>query len=141
MGYRSDVLVAVACDTSEHMDELFAVYRTHPMVQKHSLAEQFKRVSEADEAAVAYVHLTSAKWYEFYEDVQGFEHILRLAETFGDEREWAIATLFIRVGEDTTDIVYEEHRSNKVSNGGGWEVYEALDDRFRLQRRIEVNGE
>jgi len=37
MGYRSDVLLAVAFSNEEHRDEVWAAYCLDPRVQKHDL--------------------------------------------------------------------------------------------------------
>lgn len=85
MGYRSDVLLAVVLRTAAQRDELMAVYALDPNVQKYELTARWKHYTYDDHVALVYQE-TNLKWYGTYGDVQGLEHMLILAQTFGEER-------------------------------------------------------
>jgi len=122
MGYRSDILLAVTLRNPAQCDELMAVYAMDPLVQKHSVAEKWKKHVYDDHVALVYQG-TDLKWYESYEEVQAFEHLLALAMTFGEERGFDLpndveapqvpepvfpyATAHIRIGEESEDNVME----------------------------------
>jgi hypothetical protein len=53
---------------------------------------------------------SDVKWYESYEDVQVHENLISLSKEWADEGETAnpnIGGIFMRVGEETDDIVEE----------------------------------
>ena len=144
MGYRSDVLLAVVLSTPEQCDELMAVYALDLNVQKYELAARWQKHVYDDHVALVYQE-TDIKWYESYGDVQGLEHLLTLAKTFGEERGFDLpndpeasqvpepvfpyATARIRIGEETEDSVmeYEENDSYLV---------EVLYSRAGIRREI-----
>jgi hypothetical protein len=146
MGYRSDVLLAVVVETPSQADELMATYAMHPIVQALDLAKEWQR-KQAGQAGAPYTVLLfeaeNLKWYEGYGDVQGYEHMLTLAKTFGDERGidksnddpnelvicWPFATAKIRIGEDDTDI-----ETDYNSNQGSMESF--VYDAFGVRREI-----
>ena len=108
MGYRSDVLVAIAFDDKKQRDEVWAVYCMNPLVQKHNLAGMWKN---HDDEAVGVFCLwheeIGTKWYESYEDVRGIEHMRSAAEQFADNRDTQYAWVKYRIGEDSADIEEE----------------------------------
>jgi len=143
MGYRSDVLLAVVVETPSQADELMAVYAMHPSVQTFDLAKNWERKTVGDSYTVLIFAEDHVKWYESYEDVQGYEHMLTLAKTFGDERGvdasnadpnelvvcWPFATVKIRIGEEDKDI-----ESDYNSNSGTLETF--IYDTFGVRREI-----
>ena len=74
MGYRSDVYIAVAFDSKKNMDEVIAVYALNTNVEKHDLVNDW--VIKDDN--ILYFHAENVKWYDNYEWVQGYEHMLSL---------------------------------------------------------------
>jgi hypothetical protein len=48
MGYRSDVIIAVAFKDKAHRDEVWAVYCMDPRVQKHGLTTAWKTYDKGD---------------------------------------------------------------------------------------------
>jgi hypothetical protein len=103
MGYRSDVLIAVAFKDKEQRDEVWAVYVMDPRVQKHNLTAQWRTYDEGPYPVLWYED-TGVKWYENYEDVSGIEHLIEVASNFARERGHPYAAINYRVGEDLNDI-------------------------------------
>jgi hypothetical protein len=134
MGYRSDVLLAIAV-RPEDADTFWAAYIIYPGVQEAGVAEHWKRV-ERDGAVVFYSHHHDVKWYESYPDVKAFEVAMTLGGVLrsgGDE--FPTATCFIRVGEDDMDV----ERCFEESACAPGELREVLGDMFQLRSSIEVD--
>lgn len=148
MGYRSDVVFAFAFDTKEQVDEVLAIYQMHHCVQKYDLAKEWQ-VHKWDNCWGLTYTAFGVKWYPSYEDVQGFEHMLSVVETFANERidvsmetdedgKQQIVHMFpyacrkLRVGENDDDIEWYT-----TSNHGNLE--EVLCERMNLRREIETN--
>ena len=127
MGYRSEVLLAVAFETKEQLEEVWAVYCLHKFVQEHDIAKQWTRTDEV--YPTLWVSVENVKWYESYEDVQAFEHMKDLADTFAVERDFAFAWLKYRIGEDINDI-------EVVDDGNHDDLRDYLYDRAHLRREI-----
>jgi len=129
MGYRSDVYIAVAFANADDLKEVVAVYTIDPRVQKHNLLQEW----DVREDNILYYHGDDVKWYDDYEDVQGVEHMLHLADKFHEERDMPVAYRFIRIGENDNDTeTREEH------GGDGGELMEMLWDRMQVVRTVEV---
>ena len=103
MGYRSDVLIAVAFKDKEQRDEVWAVYCMDQRVQKHNLTAQWKTYDEGA-FPVLYYEDSGVKWYESYGDVSGIEHLIEVASNFAQERGHPYAAINYRIGEDLNDI-------------------------------------
>lgn len=128
MGYRSDVYIVVAFANADDLKEVVAVYTIDPRVQKHNLLEQW----DVREDNILYYHGDYVKWYDDYEDVQGVEHMLHLADKFHEERDMAVAYRFIRIGEDDNDTeTRDEH------GGDDGSLMEMLWNRMQLVRTVE----
>lgn len=130
MGYRSEVHIGVAFANRSDLKEVMSVYTIDPRVQKHNLREQW----ELKEDNILYFHEAYTKWYDSYEDVQGIEHMLDLAESFHSERDMPIAFRFLRVGEEPADI--EEREEHGGDDGT---LIEKLYDGITLVRDVEVS--
>ena len=128
MGYRSEVHIGVAFSNEADLKEVLAVYAINPQVQKYNLLKEWER----KEDNILYYHGDYVKWYESYEDVQGTEHMLALADTFKEERDMPIAYRFVRVGEGTEDI---EERDDSDDDGV---LIEKLWDSIRVTVKVEV---
>ena len=129
MGYRSDIHFAVAFQNEADLKEVVAVYTIDPLVQKHNLLQEW----EVKQDNILYYEATSIKWYDTYEDVQGIEYMMRLVETFHEERDMPIAYRFIRIGEDDNDTAtFEEH------GGDDGTLMGMLWDRMHFVRTVEV---
>ena len=129
MGYRSDVYIAVAFANADDLKEVVAVYTIDPRVQKHNLLKDW----DVREDNILYYHGDYVKWYDDFEDVQGVEHMLHLADKFHEERDMPVAYRFIRIGEDDNDTeTREEH------GGDDGSLMEMLWDRMQMVRTVEV---
>lgn len=131
MGYRSDVLLAVAFDTKEQLDEVWAVYCLNPKVQENDIAKDWKMRLDGD-YPVLWFFEESVKWYDSYDHVQAFEALFTLAEIFEAERKLAFnyAWVKLRIGEEDDDT---ERRSGSSKD----ELIEYLYDVVRVNRYIE----
>jgi len=61
MGYRSDVVLAVAFETPEQMDEVLAIYAMDPLVQKHNIMEDW--IIQRDPSPIMAYLAEGVKWY------------------------------------------------------------------------------
>ena len=130
MGYRSDVYIGVAFENEADLKELLAVYAIDPRVQKLNLLKEW----DVMEDNILLCVIEGTKWYAGYEDVQGIEHMLNLADKFDAERDMPIAYRFVRLGEDEDDIeTREEH------NGDEGQLIEKLWAGMQLSRKMEVS--
>ena len=103
MGYRSDVLIAVAFESKEHRDEVWAVYVIDQRVKDNNLAEAWQTY-DGGEYPVLWYQQNHVKWYDTFDDVQGIEHMIDVASNFAQERGLHYAVNMLRVGEELTDI-------------------------------------
>lgn len=129
MGYQSDVYIAVAFASADDLKEVVAVYTIDPRVQKHNLLQDW----EVKEDNILYFEETSTKWYDDFEDVQGIEHMLRLADKFHEERDMPIAYRFVRIGEEDADV---EDRYEHGGDDGS--LIDKLFDGMTLIRQVEI---
>ncbi len=140
MGYRSDVVIAVAMGSKKDLDELMAVYALNIFVQKENLMPEWK-IGEYEDAWVAMYTAECVKWYNTYDDIKGFEALTKLAETFWAERNVPYAYRFIRIGEEPSDI---EISCNESDCGGqddvqGSRLADTLADALYISTEIQ-NG-
>jgi hypothetical protein len=138
MGYRSDVVICFAFKAKAQIDELMAVYRMDPRVQKNDLESAWK-ISERDNAVFLYYAADYVKWYESFDDVQGLEYMRTLVNTFDEERGrgegdlplFPFAFRFIRIGEEDPDVETD-------ASDNDMDLMEELWDRMSLRREIET---
>lgn len=107
MGYRSDVLLAITFSKKEHRDEVLAIYAMHEFVKQYDLVNQWHTHDREDEDRgyfTLWTQHTNVKWYESYEDVQGYEHITQVAADFAEHRAFPYAYVKYRIGEEDNDI-------------------------------------
>jgi hypothetical protein len=131
MGYRSDVLLAVAFETKEQLEEVWAVYCLNPKVQEHNLAEAWEKKLDGDYPVLWY-YANDVKWYDSYEDVMAVEAIFTLAETFKTERGDAFdyAWVKLRIGEEDGDT---ERRYNFSNDALSVYLYECASVRRAIE--------
>lgn len=133
MGYRSDVIIAVAFKDTAHRDEVWAVYCMDPRVQKHNLAGAWKNYDKGDYPVLWYED-TGVKWYDNYDDVRGIEHMIDVASSFAQERGHHYGSVYYRIGEEMTDIESEER-----SAAPGGSMMSMLFDLCGIERRVYHN--
>jgi hypothetical protein len=139
MGYRSDVVIGFAFKDKAQIDELMAVYRMDPRVQKNDLEAAWK-ISERDDVVFLYYAADHVKWYGSYEDVQGLEYMRTLVNTFDEERGrgegglplFPFAFRFIRIGEEDQDVVTD-------ASDNDMDLMDELWERMALTREINTN--
>ena len=131
MGYRSDVTIAAAFDTKDHMEEIVAVYRMNPAVQKYNLMGSWKLCPDNDPPYMV-CELSYVKWYETYEYVKAFYNLFVVCDDFANERGFDYAYILLRIGEDADDTETDEQSSDD-----GWDLLEYLRDSLFLVRRID----
>lgn len=135
MGYRSDILIAIAFKTKTQRDEVWAIYCMDKRVQDDNLAEQWK-LSDADEhTPIMYYEADNVKWYDSYDDVQGIEHMKTVAEEFEERRGMPFAWLKYRIGEELTDTEIEEYHTDSAKDDT--DLISELWQRASIERRIE----
>jgi hypothetical protein len=141
MGYRSDVVIAFAFNCKEQIDEVMAVYRMDPRVQKLGLETAWTIHEHEHEDFVFLTYaVASVKWYESYEDVQGLQHMSALVKSFDDERGrgegnlplFPFAYRFVRIGEEDQDIESDSDHSDMG-------LMDQLWDRMSLIREINTD--
>ena len=136
MGYRSDVVIAVAMGSKKDLDELMAVYALNIFVQKENLMPEWE-IGEYEDAWVAMYKAEQVKWYDSYDDVKGFEALTKLAETFWAERNMPYAYRFIRIGEEANDIEISCNESEDDVQGS--RLADTLADALYISTEIQ-NG-
>lgn len=132
MGYRSDVVIAVAMQSEEDIRELMSVYALNIHVQKHNLLPEWT-VGVMDDVWVALFHQDDVKWYDNYPDVQGFEAIIPLVRSFAEERGMKYAYRRIRIGEEMDDVEIDCDENEGVSE----DLADFLADHINVHRSIE----
>ncbi len=135
MGYTSDVVIAFAFNSKEQIDEVMAIYRMHKFVQEHDLAKEWQVHDWNGVWGLTYSS-ADVKWYESYEDVQGFEHMENVVVDFAENRDgFEYAYRKLRIGEDDADIE-ENHHGHQEDNST---LSDELWDRMSLTREINTN--
>lgn len=123
MGYRSDVLIAYQFKDKAHLVGFLTVCRL--LGDKH-IADALKEYSftKCGDYPVMYGFYEDVKWYDSFEEVNAHHSILDSAA------QHEVQTLFIRIGEDTDDALYEEQ---------GVDNTYALHEYFNIHRYITVD--
>ena len=119
MGYRSEVVIIVQMD--DHEDE-------ESIRNWHLFIAELKSDSKCDSAmreltngkngegvrdeegidmknCSLYVRFDDVKWYDTDEWVQSFNRIIGKASHYCEDSKFGMSACFLRVGEETTDIV------------------------------------
>jgi hypothetical protein len=132
MGYRSDVLLAVAFETEEQLNDVWAIYCMNPKVQEHDIAKHWEKKKTDGDYPVLWYYANDVKWYDGYEDVMAFEALFDLVEAFKNARGgfFNYAWLKIRLGEEDDDNERNDRHSKE-------ELGEYLYECANLRRAIE----
>ena len=130
MGYRSEVMIAIAFKTKDELDAFIA-----PRLLQEEIAsnkECFERSECRDNVLV--FHVDEWKWNDYYPDVQAIIELMREAPTYGG------AYRFMRIGEDMSDIEQADSYGEVDANDSDESGNDCLDllDSFRLVSFIEV---
>lgn len=134
MGYYSDVAIAYVFQHKEQVDEVLAIYQMHKFVQEHDLAKEWE-VHDWDGRWGLTYKAIAVKWYDSYEDVQGFEHMFDVVQKFVEERDvFLYAYRKIRIGEEEQDI-----ELSSDSNDPDGELTDELYERLGVVREIKTD--
>mgnify|MGYP000438486521 CR=1 FL=1 len=133
MGYRSDVIFAVAFKNREQMEEILAVYQMDEKVRTHRVIEKWKLCPEHEPPYMVF-RGDDVKWYPNYGDVQAFEHIVSVCAEFEEHRGFEFASRFVRIGEDDADIEIDDHLSDD-----SYDLMDFLQDCLFPVRRINCS--
>ena len=134
MGYRSDVLIAIAFSSVEHRDEVWAVYCIDPRVQHYKLARAWKNFDRGPYPAL-WFHDEDVKWYDSYDDVQAVEYMMGLVSEFAQERGLPYAYVYYRLGEELTDLEVTDQYEPDAAIA----MREMLWEHCGIHRRLEHN--
>ena len=125
MGYRSEVCIAIQMDNNDEKSvkdwHLFiAELKADPkcdMAMK-DLTNGNNGEGVGDEEGIdmkncsLYVHFSDVKWYDTDKWVQSYNRIIGLASHYCDSDNFKMSACFLRVGEETSDIVEEGYGDN-----------------------------
>ena len=100
MGYRSEVVLAVAFKTQEQMEEVLAAYAMDPLVQKHNIMQGWRMDKRHPRMVYFADHV---KWYPEFEDVQAVHNIETVAGEFASKRGFDYGGYYLRFGENPDD--------------------------------------
>ena len=129
MGYRSDVVLAVAFETPEQMEEVLAVYAMDPLVQKFNIMQEWRM--DEDHPRMVYF-AESVKWYSEFEDVKAVSRIDQVAGQFASKRGFNYGLYYLRFGEDINDV-------EETHGGNSMDLAHDLAALVTFHRSIEVN--
>ena len=129
MGYRSDVVLAVAFETQEQMNEVLAIYAMDSLVQKHNVMQEW-RMDDCHPRMVYFAE--GVKWYPRFEDVRAVQNIETVAGEFASKRGFEYGVYYLRYGEDPRDI-------EEVYSGSDRELAHALSDLVTIYHSIEID--
>ena len=115
MGYRSDVLLAVAFKNKADMEEVMAVYAMDPRVQEDDLVK-FWKLHDTDTFPMLYYKDEGIKWYSDYNHVHGMEYLAELIDKFGEERDMQYAAVAYRIGEEPDDLEINEQHNDSTGH-------------------------
>jgi len=119
MGYRSEVVIVIQMD--DHEDEE-SIRNWHLFITElktdskcdiamRELMNGKKHAGLGEDNGIdmkncsLYVRFDDVKWYDTDEWVQSFNHIIGKASHYCDDHKIGMSACFLRVGEETTDIV------------------------------------
>jgi len=133
MGYRSEVMIALAMPNADHMTELMAAYAILPEVQEHDLLKVWN-VTDAGYAGMTIVWFYEEyiKWYGDADDIRAILALKTLAGDFNESRGFEFAYYLLRIGEEDDDI---ETDTDQTDDGS--DAMEALYNVMGISRSIQ----
>jgi hypothetical protein len=141
MGYRSNVVNAIAFPSKDKLLSFLTECRLNNVIDKQELdayevrvyhEHLYKDFGDSVRAERTFVYVLHAefedvKWYESFSDVQQHEAMLELA----NEKNYP--TCFIRIGEETDDVVENINSGYVDGFEFGWWDYE-----YRVIRGYDI---
>ena len=120
MGYRSEVLIAIQMDDNDEesvrdwhlfITELKTDSKCNIAMRELMNGDKHGGVGTENGIDMIncslYVHFGDVKWYDTDEWVQSFNHIIGKASHYCDDHKIGMSACFLRVGEETNDVVEE----------------------------------
>jgi len=132
MGYRSDVALGMGFPNAESLKVFLSSVKLHASVPYDVLETYTIRdiggwgLDKTTHGVLMFTRFYDVKWYEGYPEVEAHKRLLRSAHDFG------ASTAFIRIGEDSDDIVMEFEDEHI-----GFGMYEL----FGIRRELETPAE
>ena len=118
MGYRSEVLIAIQMDnTDEKSVKAWHVFITELKADSKCDSAMRELMNGKKHAGLGedngidmincslYVDFRETKWYDGYDLVDSYNHIVGKARQYYEDLDVGMSVCFIRVGEETTDVV------------------------------------
>ena len=118
MGYRSEVLIAIQMDNIDEksvkawhvfITELKADSKCDSAMRELMNGKKHAGLGEDNGIDMIncslYVDFRETKWYDGYDLVDSYNHIVGKARQYYEDLDVGISVCFIRVGEETTDVV------------------------------------
>lgn len=137
MGYRSDVVQAIAFPNKVKLLSFLTECRLDGVIDKEELEHYEVRVyqeyvyrDKGKEPRFVYVlhaEFEGVKWYEHFSDVQQHEAMLQLA----NDKDYP--TCYIRIGEESDDVVENIHEGYADGFEFSWWDYE-----YRVIRSCDI---
>lgn len=123
MGYRVDVLNAVALDSKENLEKLVALYKMNPLVQQYDAFSRFwefdKLTAFTKDVFILHSLCQDIKWYSGYDDVKCIEHMQYLCEVLSRENEEFVYSFkHISIPEDADDVGVSVERDRSANYRG-----------------------
>ena len=120
MGYRSEVVIIVQMDDNDEesvrdwhlfIAELKAFSKCDSAMRELTNGDKHGGIGTENgidmKNCSLYVHFADVKWYDTDEWVQSFNHIIGKASHYCDDHKIGMSACFLRVGEETNDVVEE----------------------------------
>ena len=118
MGYRSEVLIIIQMDnTDEKSVKAWHVFITELKTDSKCDSAMRELMNGKKHAGLGedngidmincslYVDFRETKWYDGYDLVDSYNHIVGKARQYYEDLDVGMSVCFIRVGEETTDVV------------------------------------
>ena len=118
MGYRSEVLIAIQMDnTDEKSVKAWHVFITELKADSKCDSAMRELMNGDKHGGLGtdngidmincslYVDFRETKWYDGYDLVDSYNHIVGKARQYYEDLDVGMSVCFIRVGEETTDVV------------------------------------
>jgi hypothetical protein len=118
MGYRSEVLIIIQMDnTDEKSVKAWHVFITELKADSKCDSAMRELMNGKKHAGLGedngidmincslYVDFRETKWYDGYDLVDSYNHIVGKARQYYEDLDVGMSVCFIRVGEETTDVV------------------------------------
>ena len=112
MGYRSDVAYTIRFSTATNDDNLETIEKSFKLFLaeakvKPECSIAMNDVSIDEKAMHINFYCDSVKWYDSYPDVDSHTELVSLAREWVDDGNKHIGVVFVRVGEELEDNVWE----------------------------------